>query len=99
MNFSGLSILGLNNFPCVLKIHVALSLDERKRKEMIRLRCWSVVLQTLALLLLLSVCVNAKSATGDRVLVIHEEESVQSEFSQFFYSLTGKSSARQSLIS
>jgi hypothetical protein len=41
------------------------------------------------LALLCIVSVNAKSATGDRVLVIHEEDSIQSAFSQFFDSLKG----------
>jgi hypothetical protein len=47
------------------------------------LRCWSLLLQ----ILLLVVRVSGKSATGDRVLVVHEEESIQSAFSQFFDSL------------
>lgn len=50
---------------------------------MLGLPCWTLLLQIL--LLVGSVC--AKSATGDRVLVVHEEDSVQSAFSQFFDSL------------
>jgi hypothetical protein len=34
-------------------------------------------------------CVTAKSATGDRILVIHEDTDIESTFSQFFGSLTG----------
>jgi hypothetical protein len=40
-------------------------------------------------ILLFVIHVNAKSATGDRVLVIHEEDSIQSTFSQVFDSLKG----------
>jgi len=50
-------------------------------------RCTCLFVNTL-LLALLFIGVAAKSATGDRVLVIHEDDSVQSEFSQFFDSLT-----------
>jgi hypothetical protein len=53
-------------------------------------RCRPLLLTyALLLLALLLVAVNAISATGDRVLVIHEEDSVQSDFSQFFDSLKG----------
>ena len=31
--------------------------------------------------------VHAKSAVGDRVLVVHEEDSIHTTFSQFFDSL------------
>jgi len=44
----------------------------------------------LLLLLLFLVSVTAKSATGDRVLVIHEDKSIHSQFSQFFRSLEGE---------
>jgi hypothetical protein len=47
------------------------------------LPCLAVLLQVL----LLVVHVSGKSAKGDRVLVVHEEDSVQSAFSQFFESL------------
>jgi oligosaccharyltransferase complex subunit beta len=43
----------------------------------------------LQLAFLFIVRVNAKSATGDRVLVIHEEDTIQDTFSQFFASLKG----------
>ena len=52
---------------------------------MLGMPIWTLLLQFLLLL-----CnVNAKSATGDRVLVVHEEKDIQSTFSQFFESLTG----------
>jgi hypothetical protein len=53
--------------------------------RMLVLQCWSLLLQ----ILLFVVHVNAKSATGDRVLVIHEEDSIQTSFSQVFDSLKG----------
>jgi hypothetical protein len=56
---------------------------------MLGLPCWTVLLQ----ILLLVVRVSGKSAAGDRVLVVHEEDSVQSAFSQFFESL--KSNVRR----
>src|SRR5580700_4162160 len=52
-------------------------------------RCCTLLLIHTLLLALLLIGVNAKSVTGDRVLVIHEEDSIQSEFSQFFDSLKG----------
>jgi hypothetical protein len=53
--------------------------------RMLGLRCWNLLLQ----ILLFVIHVNAKSATGDRILVIHEEDSIQSTFSQIFDSLKG----------
>jgi hypothetical protein len=52
---------------------------------MLGLRCWNLLLQ----ILLFIIHVNAKSATGNRVLVVHEEDSIQSSFSQVFDSLKG----------
>lgn len=52
---------------------------------MLGMPIWTLLLQFLLLLW----NVNAKSATGDRVLVVHEEKDIQSTFSQFFESLTG----------
>src|SRR5271170_499278 len=71
--------------------HVASSLRRSQlaiaKKTMRVPRCCTLLLIHTLLLALLLIGVNAKSATGDRVLVIHEEDSIQSEFSQFFDSL------------
>ena len=52
---------------------------------MVALRCCDVAVQILLALFLVGYAI-AKSAIGDRVLVIHED-LVQTEFSQFFDSL------------
>jgi hypothetical protein len=54
-----------------------------------RQRCWSLLGLGIVLLAAIVGLADAKSATGDRVLVIHEEATIESEFSQFFETLTG----------
>ena len=54
---------------------------------MLRLRCCALFLLQLVSFFLFAQSVTAKSATGSRVLVIHEEDAVRTTFSQFFDSL------------
>ena len=62
---------------------------EKQRQKMQRQRCWSLLGLGIALLSVLAILVNGKSAAGDRVLVIHEEAAIESDFSQFFEVLKG----------
>jgi len=64
---------------------------------MLRLRCCALLLLQTVSFFLLALSVAAKSATGNRVLVIHEEDAVGTTFSQFFDSLQSNSQAYRSL--
>ena len=69
------------SYPLSLSLHI--------HKDTMLGRRYIHLLLQFAFLFILHV--NAKSATGDRVLVIHEEDTVQQTFSQFFASLKGLS--------
>jgi len=54
---------------------------------MLRLRCCAFFLLQIVSFFLFAQIVSAKSATGNRVLVIHEEDAITTTFSQFFSSM------------
>jgi hypothetical protein len=66
--------------------------DRIPGEAMLRLRFCVLFLVHIVCLLLLAPSVASKSATGDRVLVIHEEDAIHHSFSQFFYSLQSTNS-------
>jgi hypothetical protein len=61
--------------------------DRISAKAMLRLRFCALFLVHIVCLLLLVPAVASRSATGDRILVIHEEDAIHHSFSQFFHSL------------